>query len=235
MGMEGKLRQVSEFELASYRKTPAKLYADLLAKYQSENFTKFISMTKEFQESPLMKRIQQRAMSGLPPLPEDLDALQKQQEALISENREVMDEVHSDLMGLSKDGLQLSLYKDWHLLHYLLTGKGWETVDTPVGQAIMGGIEIPDVQKVMGYGPARYLSPSIVREVADGLESFPIEQKVESFDPQAAEDAKVYPPMHGIKQLEKDEKEGLIDYFYLLRDFYRDASAKGHAMLLWVE
>ena len=46
MGMEGKLRQVSEFELAAYRKTPAKLYSDLMAKYQSENFTKFISMTQ---------------------------------------------------------------------------------------------------------------------------------------------------------------------------------------------
>jgi hypothetical protein len=235
MGMEGKLRQVSEFELASYRKTPAKLYSDLMAKYQSENFTKFLSVAREFQESPLMKRIQQRAMSGLPPLQEDLDALRKQQEALVTENQEALDEVQSDLMGLSKDGLQLSLYKDWQILHYLLTGKSWEPVDSTLGQAIMGGIEIPDVQNLMGYGPARYLAPSIVREVAAALANFPIEQKVEAFDPQAAEDAKVYPRMHGMPQLEKDEKEGLINYFHLLRDFYRDASAKGHAMLLWVE
>jgi hypothetical protein len=235
MGMEGKLRQVSEFELASYRKTPAKLYSDLMAKYQSENFTKFISMTQEFQESPLMKRVQQRAMSGLPPLQEDLDALRKQQEALVSENQEALDEVQSDLMGLSKDGLQLSLYKDWHMLHYLLTGKSWEPADSPLGNAIMGGIEIPDGQKIMGYGPARYLTPSVVREVAEALDSFPIEEKVESFDPQAAENAKVYPRMRGMKELEKDEKEGLTNYFHLLRDFYRDAAAKGHAMLLWVE
>jgi hypothetical protein len=235
MGMEGKLRQISEFELASYRKTPAKLYSDLMAKYQSGNFAKFITMTQEFQESPLVKRIQQRAMSGLPPLQEDLDTLRTQQEALLSENQEAMDEVQSELMGLSKDGLQLSLYKDWHMLHYLLTGKGWETVDSPLGQAIMGGIEIPDVQNVMGYGPARYLTPSIVREVAGALDSFPIEEKAESFDPQAAEAAKVYPRMHGMKQLEQDEKEGLIHYFHLLRDFYWDAAAKGHAMLLWVE
>jgi hypothetical protein len=235
MGMEGKLRQVSEFELASYRKTPAKFYSDLMAKYQSGNFAKFISMTQEFQESPLVKRIQQRAMSGLPPLQEDIDALRKQQEALLSENQEALDEVQSDLMGLSKDGLQLSLYKDWHMLHYLLTGKSWEMVDSPLSQAIMGGTEIADVQKVMGYGPARYLTPSIVREVAGALDSFPIEEKVESFDSQAAEDAKVYPRMHGMKQLEKDEKEGLIHYFHLLRDFYRDAAANGHAMLLWVE
>ena len=154
-----------------------------------------------------MKRIQQRAMSGLPPLQGDLDALQKQQEALVSENQEVLDEVQSDLMGLSKDGLQLSLYKDWHLIHYLLTGKSWETVDSPLGQAIMGGIEIPDVQNVMGYGPARYLTPSIVGEVASSLVNFPIEERVESFDPRAAEDAKVYPRMHGRSNWRKTKKK----------------------------
>ncbi len=235
MGMEGKLRQISEFELASYRKTPAKLYSDLMAKYHSESFNKFTSVMQDLQKSPLAQRIQQRAMSGLPPLQEDLNALRKQQEALVSENQEALDEVQSDLMGLSKDGLQLSLYKDWHILPYLLTGKSWETVDSPLGQAIMGGIEIPDVQSVMGYGPARYLTPSIVREVAEALNNFSIEQKVELFDPKAAEIAKVYPRMHGMKALDKDEKDGLISYFHLLRDFYRDAVAKGHAMLLWVE
>jgi len=30
-------------------------------------------------------------------------------------NKESFSEMQSDLMGLSKDGRQLSLYKDWHL------------------------------------------------------------------------------------------------------------------------
>jgi hypothetical protein len=127
-------------------------------------------------------------MSGLPPLQEDLDALRRQQEALVAENQEALDAVQSDLMGLSKGGSQLSLYKDWHILHYLLTGKSWEPVDSPLGMAIMGGTEIPDV----------------------------------------------HPRMHGLEELDKDERESLIHCFHLLRDFYQDAAAKGHAMLLWV-
>jgi hypothetical protein len=235
MGMEGKLRQISEFELASYRKTPAKLYSDLMAKYESESFTKFTSMMRELRGSPLAQRIQKRAESGLPPVQEDLDDLRRQRELLLRENQEAFDAVQSGLMGLSKGGSELSLYKDWHMLHYLLTGKSWEPPDAPLEMAIMGGIEIPDVQKIMGYGPARYLTPSLVREVVEALDDLPIEKKVELFDPQAAEIAKVYPRMHGMKGLEKDEKESLIHCFHLLRDFYRDAATKGHAMLLWVE
>ena len=33
MGMEGKLRRISEFALAAYRKNPAKLYSDLMKHY----------------------------------------------------------------------------------------------------------------------------------------------------------------------------------------------------------
>jgi hypothetical protein len=96
-----------------------------------------------------------------------------------------------------------------------------------LGNAIMGGAEIPDQQKVMGYGPARFLTLSQVREVAAELARFPIEAKAESFDPEVAEKKKVYVPNH--------EKEELIYYFELLRDFYQDAAQKGNCAILWVE
>jgi hypothetical protein len=232
MGMEGKLRQISEFELAAYRKTPARLYSDLMAKYESANYSKLTSIAREIQESPVFRRIQERAMSGQPPSQEDLDALQRQQEALLKENQGVLDEVQSDTMGLTRDGAQLSLYKDWHLLHYVLTGKSWEPVDSTLGKAIMGGTEIPDRQGVMGYGPARYLTPSEVREVSEALSDFPIEDRVASFDPKAAEAAKVYPPVQAGDKL---AREGFVQYFNLLRDFYQDAATKGNAVILWVE
>jgi hypothetical protein len=43
----------------------------------------------------------------------------------------------------------------------------------------VGGIEFPDVRRVMGYGPATDLTPSTVREVAEALSNFPFEQKIE--------------------------------------------------------
>jgi hypothetical protein len=235
MGMEGKLRQVSEFELAAFKKNPAKFYARFIDGYDLESLGKLNAKIREVMESPLSQKIRQRALSGLQPLPEDVAEMQRQMQALLNQNPKAQAVLETQHIGLSKDGAQLPLHKSWHCVHYLLTGKSWDPAEPPLGNAIMGGTELADRQRVMGYGPARYLTPFQVREVADALSNYPIEEKVELFDPKAAEIAKVYPFMHGKEELGKDEQEDLIHYFHLLRDFYRDASTKGHAMLLWVE
>jgi hypothetical protein len=225
MGMEGKLRQVSEFELATYRRNPAKLYTDLMGRYDLQGLTKLTEAMREIQQSPLAQKVRQRALSGLPPEPEDVAEMQRQMQAVMSNNPQAAAQIESHI-GLSKDGLQLSLHKSWHCLHFLLTGKSWEKAEPPLGNAIMGGVEIPDRQQVMGYGPVRYLTPSQVDDVASALASYPIEKKAEAFDPRLADEQKVYVPNH--------ESEELIYYFNLLRDFYQDAATKGNGMILWV-
>src|ERR1700747_2641949 len=99
--------------------------------------------------------------------------------------------MEAHLHGPAKDGKQLCLHKSWHCLHYLFTGKSWDRGDPPLGDAIMGGTELPDRQRVMGYGPARYLSPAEVRAVAEALEAFPAEERVAAYDPLVAEKEKV--------------------------------------------
>jgi hypothetical protein len=234
MGMEGKLRQVSEFELASYRKNPARLYSDFMGDHNLLALTEMNKAISAIMESALARRIRERALSEAEPDPEDVAEMQRQMQAAMSRNPRAAEQIES-VMGLSKDGSRLSLYKDWHILHYLLTGKSWEPVSSSVDSAIMGGTEIPDVQGVMGYGPVRYLSTTQVREVAEALSQVPIEQRIESFNPQAAEAAEVYSANFGKDEFGEDDKDGLLRYFHLLRDFYRDAAAKGNAMLLWVD
>lgn len=41
MGMEGMLKQVSEFELASYRKSPEEFYSGLMGSYDLESLGDF--------------------------------------------------------------------------------------------------------------------------------------------------------------------------------------------------
>lgn len=235
MGMEGKLRRITEFELASYRKNPVKFYQDLLKKSLPEGFAELQSASKRMQSSIFMKRIQERAASGLPPLQEDMDALKKQQEEISRDHKTVLDALQANLMGISRDGRQLSLYKDWHVMHYLLTGKSWDPVGSPLGWAVMGQTELPDAQRVMGYGPAKYLTPTQVREVATALQDFPFGEKASSFDVHRADLEKVYPRQQPLQPMADDEKQALIDYFALLRDFYRDAATAGDAMVLWIE
>src|ERR1700746_810355 len=103
MGMEAKLRQVPEFELAAYRKNPAKLYTDLIAAKQRPDLIKLNAAIQELQNSPLFQRIRERALSGQPPVEEDLDEYRRQVELVRGENQGTLEKMHSDLLGLSKN------------------------------------------------------------------------------------------------------------------------------------
>jgi|SRR5215467_903930 len=192
MGMEGKLRQITEFELAAYRKDPAHPQG-----------------AEAIRRAPVAGFLE----------------MQKQLQAIMSENPSAQAAV-AGYIGISDCGKQLGLHKSWHCLHFLLTGRSWDAAEPPLGNAITGGTELPDRGKVMGYGPARYLTPKQVGEVAAALAGFPAEERATAFDPEVADQQKVYVPHH--------DKEELLYYFGLLRDFYQDAAANG-SVVLWVE
>jgi len=116
------------------------------------------------------------------------------------------------MIGLSRDGRQLSLYKDWHLVHYLMTGKSWEPASSPLEMAILGGEQIPDVQGIMGYGPVRYLTPAQVREVAVALPRAPFAENLAKLDPAVTKAAKVYPPRFPPNPFGEDQKQSLAEY-----------------------
>src|SRR5271165_1779219 len=60
----------------------------------------------------------------------------------------------------------LNIDKSWHGIHFLLTSSAWGGTP-PLSNAVLGGTEFgPD----LGYGPARYLTPDQVKEVAAGLD-----------------------------------------------------------------
>lgn len=229
MGMEGKLRRISEFELAAYRKNPAKLYSDLFSSPPTSlgEFSKLTAKIQDIQQSEVGKRIRERAMSGQAISPEDSEALKAAMSEVFSGVPGLPEAMEDHLPGLSKDKKRLSLHKSWSVLNFLLTGKSMEPGDSPIAQAILGGTEIPDVNKVMGYGPVRYLLPADVHRVSQVLDDFPIQQKAAEYDPERAEAAKVYLPHHSAEEL--------TEYFEALREFYSLAARNIEAVLLWIE
>src|ERR1700751_2091727 len=58
MGMEGKLRQVSETELNTSRKNPEELYSDMMRRANPPEVQKFIAKMMELQKSAGGKRIE---------------------------------------------------------------------------------------------------------------------------------------------------------------------------------
>lgn len=115
--------------------------------------------------------------------------------------------------------------KSWHSVHYLLTGTAQET-DSVLGKTILGGKEIgADV----GYGPARYLEPSEVQEIAKTLKNVSEKELARRFDLKAMIAANVYAC--------RDEGELALaqHYFTHIVAYYTDAAERGDAMLLYLD
>src|SRR5262249_9164400 len=98
---------------------------------------------------------------------ERLGPLAENVRALINQQEQMRLELQSDPV-LAQAGIPaLDLYKNWHGLHYLLTGTD-DPDATPLGQAILGGKEISGAEDT-GYGVPRYLAPDQVKEIAAAL------------------------------------------------------------------
>ncbi len=119
----------------------------------------------------------------------------------------------------------LSLEKSWHSLHYLLAGDVSET-NSILGKTILGGNEIgPDI----GYGPARFLEPDEVKEIAAALKKVSKDDLAARFDLKAMVAAKVY-ACHNEGELELAQH-----YFARVAAYYAKAAKRGDAMLLYLD
>lgn len=121
----------------------------------------------------------------------------------------------------------LDIDKAWHGIHFILTGTAWEG-DGPLAMAVMGGTEIGED---VGYGPATYLTPDEVSDVAAALEPLTPEAFRARFDPTAMAAASIY----AMGDSDPGEDLGYLDgYFTELRTYYLETAAQGWAMLRYV-
>ena len=119
--------------------------------------------------------------------------------------------------------------KAWHGIHYLLTGQA-DGGPHPLGLAVFGGEEFgPEV----GYGPARFLSPSQVAEVAEALSTLSVDALGQRFNPEDMEAKKIYPDVIWVRD-RQDAFEYLLENYQQLVVLYRDAAARGDGMLQWL-
>jgi hypothetical protein len=238
MSMIGKLRQVSEFELAKFKKNPSAMVRALAgsnaAPLGGVDAQALMDIRARMQQSPLMQRMMELAKQGKAPSREEQAELRQQmmelmKQAQAGKQRAVAppqppaDSATPSLVPAA----ELDLHKSWHCLHYLFTGKVEGSDGSALGDSIVGGTEIGGEAADTGYGPPRSLSPTQVRNVAAALEQFPIDQKLQLYDAGQADRAGIYCAQH--------DADELRDYFSQLREFYSDAAGKGNAVLLWIE
>lgn len=127
----------------------------------------------------------------------------------------------------SKGEHAIKLDKDWHGIHFLLTGTAWD-VRGEVGQAILGGNGFGED---MGYGPARVLSVPQVKVVAEALAKNSSESLSARYNPEAMTKAEIYPTViwnrEGAQALAP-----LLNSYKALVTFYQRAAEKGQLVVI---
>ena len=128
-------------------------------------------------------------------------------------------------------GRRLSIEKDWHAIHYLLTGDpGMEehVVPPPLGNVVLGGTPTPFEAT---YGQVRLLKTVEVQEVNDALAEVTLEELKSRFDKAAFNRHEIYPnPRPGGWD---DHEISTVWFSYpSLCDFFGRAVVAGHVVLL---
>ncbi len=131
--------------------------------------------------------------------------------------------------GESEPPNYIDLDKAWHGIHYLLTGLS-EGGPEPRSLAVFGGEEFgPEV----GYGPARFLDADQVRRVAGVLSGLSPDALAQRFNAKDMEAKQIYPDVIWVR-----DGQVALDYalenYQQLQAFYRDAAARGDAVIQWL-
>jgi hypothetical protein len=226
MGMELTLEQVKPRQLDAFIRHPAKAYHHILADlFANPALGKFMRMIADHERTlPAEARANRDRLISL--LPETSDQSGGGSLKLMAKN--LANSIRNRSVTKPKPkSRQFFLGKDWHALHYVLNGTHVGGKE-PIARAILGGIEIPDLQGVMGYGPLRYLGPGDVRDVAKALDSVAPKQLMARLDKKDALEKKIYLA----RTFDTGEWTHLPGLFEGLREFYRDAAVRGNGLLL---
>lgn len=152
----------------------------------------------------------------------------KSQQRLRENPEEIEDYLYPD-DGESEPPNYVDVDKAWHGIHYLLTGVPDGGQGT-LALAVLGGSEVGgDV----GYGPARFLSPAQVKEVAAALEALAESDVRSRFRPKEMEAADIYPEVIWVRDGE-EALDYVIENFRTLVDFYKQAAARGDGAIAWL-
>ena len=123
----------------------------------------------------------------------------------------------------------LNLHKDWHILHFLLSGSV-EATEELLGQCIVGGREVFDELGVMSYGPARYFTETDVKAIAEVLADLTEDDLETMWNPSLMDNAGIY----GVDGNEEFDADRVMQYFEDLREFYADTAQKNNAVVMYL-
>jgi hypothetical protein len=126
---------------------------------------------------------------------------------------------------------RLNLDKSWHVLHFLLTGAGWEGV-FPAGFLVSAGRSVGIVD--VGYGPARSFDTAEVSELATFLRNLDEHHLRSRFNPRNLEDEDIYPGGWSHSQDIDQEWHYIRGTYLRMNTFILEAAARQKALLVYI-
>jgi len=122
--------------------------------------------------------------------------------------------------------VQADLDKNWHTIHYLLTGEP-EPDSSALGSAILGGEEVGED---LGYGPARLITPEKVAEISTALGGVNLSEKYDQINKDDPGLAQLYCSF----KFTDGEKEHLNSFFTELIKMYAEAAKNENAVVAYL-
>ncbi|WP_157229277.1 YfbM family protein [Rivularia sp. PCC 7116] len=131
------------------------------------------------------------------------------------------------------NGSYLCIGKTWHAIHFLLTGTIADD-QPPLENIVMGGTPLGDVENPdFDFGPARFLNPSEVKEVAEAISKISKAEFQARFKPSELVEANIYPAILWERGGE-EELEFLTDTFLMLVKFFQEAAKHREVVLFYI-
>ena len=128
------------------------------------------------------------------------------------------------------DAHLLDIDKAWDGIVFLLTGQCLAEANHPLVAVLFSG-QLVDDEQDLGYGPAHYLLPNQVADLNSQIAPITTADLKQRYDATKMTALGVYP------EIWEDDDEAfdyLAGYFTSVQQLYRDAAAKGDAIITFI-
>ena len=231
MGITASYKQISEFEYATFKKSPLKAYQFLFGKQKDLG-----AMLKQFGEWAGRNYAKSRAITGEYTklgLHERLRAVGHDPDRLSEADRRLFEEQNSRLEAAREEFSPpmpecFDIDKSWQAIHFLLTGQV-EGGSPPLAWVVLGDAELPDVGSYARDGdPLRMLSAAQVQTIAQELVNISAEQLLS----RATVAEMIAKDVHYVSEDEMTERDYISHHYERLRNFYTEAAERKNAVLV---
>ena len=232
MGITASYKQISEFEYATFKKSPLKAYQFLFGKqtdlgaalkqfaeWAGRNYAKSRAITDEYAKLGLHERL---TAVGYDP-----DRLSEADRRLFEEQNSRLEAAREEFSPSMPERFEID--KSWQAIHFLPTGQ-IEGGSPPLAWVVPGDAELPDAGNyTRGLSdPLRMLSVAQVQTIAQELANISAEQLLS----RATVAEMLAKDVHYVSGDEVAERDYISHHYERLRNFYTEAAERKNAVLV---